>query len=72
MMFGKKGYLIEKYSVAENKKSAVWHLTMRDDNMVLVTEGYNIVGGRVHMGVDEANSLFAKSCHDLGIGEEVK
>ena len=73
-MFGKnnKGYVVVKHSVTEDKFKCVWHLNMRDDNIVFVTDGYNIVSGRVKMNAEEADAVYAKSCADLGIGKEVK
>ena len=68
-MFGKKGYEITKHTHTEDGDKFVFHLTMRDDNMVIVTSGYDIVGGRVHMSKEEADTYFAKSCVELGIAK---
>ena len=67
-MFGMKGYLIEKHS--RSGQNVVFHLSMRDDNIVFVTDGYDIVKGRVHMNENEANEVYAKYCVELGIAEK--
>ena len=73
-MFGrnKNGYVVVKHTTTDDKKKCVWHLNMRDDNIVFVTNGYNIISGRVHMAAEEAEIEYAKNCASLGIGEAVE